>query len=125
MLVPAVQQCPKLAVLWPPAQTLLIRNLSRVPVGFAWQLPRKAAGVLAVTPAAGMLRGAESLQVTWTFQPSRRKQYDLRAACQILDATAGASGAVASSVGSPGATDDAAAHGSEPALADQASQGGL
>jgi len=72
-------------------RVLTVHNTSRVPVAFAWQLPPKLAEVVSVWPAAGVLRGNESTQVTWTFTPSKQKMYDHKVACLLMDPPAGAS----------------------------------
>jgi len=66
---------------------LTIHNPSRVAVGWKWQLPPKLEGVMSVTPACGMLRGNEAVQVAWSFVPVKEKAYDAKAQCLLLAPT--------------------------------------
>ncbi|KAF5836871.1 hypothetical protein DUNSADRAFT_5310, partial [Dunaliella salina] len=63
---------------------LTIHNPSRVAVGWKWQLPPKLEGIISATPACGMLRGNEAVQVAWSFVPVKEKAYDAKAQCLLL-----------------------------------------
>ena len=73
-------------------RTLTLRNPSRVPVSFAWQLPPKLQGVVSVSPSSGRLRGNESIQVTWSFAPRKRKTYETRIPCLLFESASSIQG---------------------------------
>lgn len=59
-------------------RTLTIKNTSRLPVTFQWNLPGKDCGVFEASPGFGTLEGKESLEVTWTFKPTHNKTFNGR-----------------------------------------------
>lgn len=52
-----------------------VTNAARVPSRYELCVPPKYAEVLRVSPSSGVLRGRETVNVTWTFRPKARKHY--------------------------------------------------
>ena len=76
-------------------RSLTLRNPSRVPVAFRWQLPARLDGIMTVSPETGVLRGNEAAQVVWSFAPGKQKTYDLRVPCLLYDPSDEAAAAAA------------------------------
>ncbi|DAZ93440.1 TPA: hypothetical protein N0F65_003137 [Lagenidium giganteum] len=54
---------------------VVIRNASRVPLVFRWEVPRKYDHVFHVTPQVGRLNGRESVQIDCSFTPTDVREY--------------------------------------------------
>ena len=53
-------------------------NKSRIDILYEWAIPEKLAGVLAVSPASGTVKGGETLTSTWNFSPREVKRLAAR-----------------------------------------------
>ncbi|GBF91298.1 hypothetical protein Rsub_03618 [Raphidocelis subcapitata] len=59
-------------------------NPGPVATGWRWALSRRLGGAVSVAPAAGVLEGGESCEVTFTFAPRAARVYEGRAAVRLL-----------------------------------------
>jgi len=52
-----------------------VRNLSRIPIVFNWNIEEKNRDLISVIPESGSLRGNETATVEWTFKPKAVENY--------------------------------------------------
>lgn len=64
-------------------RAMTVRNKSRVPLRFKWEIPAKFASTLAVRDAEGSLLGMEATRVRWRFSPQQEGPQKLWAMCLI------------------------------------------
>ena len=55
--------------------TLKLTNPSRMAVAYEWDIPAKLEATLMVDLPSGVLRGHESVTLTWQFAPDKDDQY--------------------------------------------------
>mmetsp|Transcript_36466 Transcript_36466/g.71614 ORF Transcript_36466/g.71614 Transcript_36466/m.71614 type:complete len:1880 (+) Transcript_36466:91-5730(+) len=55
-----------------------VKNNSRVPMDFSWEIPNHLKDIIRVTPAQGTLKGHELAQITWEFIPNEIKAYQMK-----------------------------------------------
>ena len=60
-----------------------VRNKSRIPLRFRWEIPAKFAHLLAVRDEASLLSGMESTLVRWRFSPESDGPIKLWAVCHV------------------------------------------
>ena len=60
-----------------------VRNKSRIPLRFRWEIPAKFANLLAVRDDASLLSGMESTLVRWRFSPQSDGPVKLWAVCEV------------------------------------------
>jgi hypothetical protein len=58
---------------------LRLKNVSRVPVVFRWEIPKELGRYITVKPRAGRLLGNEVLRTKWSFAPKAKREYKGRA----------------------------------------------
>lgn len=56
-------------------RTIMIANVSRVPLVYRWDVPRKHESVFRVTPKLGRLNGNESVVIACAFAPAEIRDY--------------------------------------------------
>lgn len=74
--------------------SIRLTNPSRLPIAYEWDLTGRGDELLAVSPAAGVLQGHESVDAVWTFAPTSPTQHLLKVPCLVSaldDAGGGAS----------------------------------
>mmetsp|Transcript_15768 Transcript_15768/g.37278 ORF Transcript_15768/g.37278 Transcript_15768/m.37278 type:complete len:1920 (+) Transcript_15768:72-5831(+) len=65
-----------------------VTNPSGVAVLFKWEIPEHYSRVLRVEPAVGVLRGNESMTLSWFFCPRKPKAHSFRIGCSLQHANA-------------------------------------
>lgn len=65
------------------AKTFKIKNASRIPLIFRWDVPLQVAEVINIFPKVGRMNGNEEVKITCNFHPKSQKQYDLRSTVDI------------------------------------------
>ena len=63
--------------------TLSLRNPSRLPLAFEWDVPPKWQSSLQVVPVQGLLRGHEEVQLEWFFTPQREGPMLAKVGCLV------------------------------------------
>ena len=58
-----------------------IRNNSRIPVKFAWKIPRQFFDVVSMAPMHGELPANGTININCTFMPEHARKYSLRIPC--------------------------------------------
>ena len=81
--MPSKLYCPTACVGASSQAKLTMRNPSRLPLAFEWDVPEKLASQLQVDTPSGILRGHETLEVTWNFAPGAERNYLLKVPCLV------------------------------------------
>ena len=63
--------------------TLSLRNPSRLPLAYEWDVPPKWQSSLQVVPVQGLLRGHEEVQLEWFFTPQREGPMLAKVGCLV------------------------------------------
>eukprot|EP00899_Mesostigma_viride_P006244 jgi/Mesvir1/15620/Mv03228-RA.1 len=74
------------------SRTIPMTNSSRVPLTFEWVVPSKLRNAVTVEPHAGLLRGGETVDLTWVLTPQAERKYSLNIPCHIHGMGTGAGG---------------------------------
>eukprot|EP00118_Oscarella_pearsei_P004948 m.21985 g.21985 ORF g.21985 m.21985 type:complete len:1729 (+) comp28260_c0_seq1:44-5230(+) len=64
------------------SRPLQVKNLSRIPLNFSWQIPASEAHLLRVRPSRGLLLPNEQQNHMWSFSPDQDRKYGFR--CSLI-----------------------------------------